>query len=360
MNPCIDPAHNAEYDIAFPGTELKSTNGVYTSPRDYASKGCGRLMKILLHADCNFDCAYCGICRRKERKSISPVEMARYFLDLNERGIVQGLFLSSGIAKNVDVIMEELIETASIIRGSGFHGYLHLKVIPGASRTDIREMARLASRISINIEAPSASRLSEIAGVKDYRQDIIKRQEWVAEEAPGRHTTQIVVGAAGESDHEILSCVDEQYRRTKPARIYYSPFRPIEGTPLSGCDPAPQWRTNRWYQLDFLMRKYGYSSDDFREIMDDDDMLLNIDPKRLIADTMPAVNVNTASYEELIRVPGIGPAGARKITNLRNGSPIRSSEKLSACGVRIRDALPFIEFGDGSIQSRLIGYDITS
>lgn len=345
-------ASAAEYDIAYPGIELKSSNGVFTTSMDHASGEC-RLMKVLLHANCRFDCAYCGMCRRKERESFSPHDMAKYFLDLHNRGVMQGLFLSSGVAYDVDVIMEQLIETGFIIRNAGFKGYLHLKVIPGASRSDIREMSRLATRISINIEAPSASRLSEIAGIKDYRQDIIKRQRWIAEEAPGRHTTQIVVGAAGENDNEILSCIGEQYRKTEPVRIYYSPFRPIDGTPLSGKKPTPRWRTNRWYQLDYLIREYGFTAEGFEEVLTDEGMLLNIDPKKLKAKSMNPVDINTAGYSELIRVPGIGLMGARRIIEGRRISGIRSTKRLAACGVRVKDVLPHIMLGDRSMQERL-------
>lgn len=318
--------------------------------------GCGRLLKVLLHGRCSYDCAYCGVRIRKGGCSATPAEVADTFLRMHREGRADGLFLSSGIpGGDVDRAMEEIVETGEILRRRGFGGYLHLKVLPGAARADIADAARVADRISINIEAPSASRLSEIAGVKDYRCDIEKRQAWVAEAMPGHHTTQLVVGAAGESDAEILSCIVGQYRRLAPARVYYSAFRPVPGTPLEGLEAAPLWRQLRLYQMDALVHFYSFSPDTIREVMDDDGFLVDADPKRLLAENLSPVEINTAPLADLLRVPGIGPVGARRICAARQKAPLTSPADLRKCGVRTRDAVPFVRFGR-EVQARLSSF----
>lgn len=321
-----------------------------------AGGGCGRLLKVLLDGRCSYDCAYCGVRTRRGGCSAPPAEIADAFLRMHREGMADGLFLSSGIpGGDVDLAMEGIVETGEILRSRGFRGYLHLKVLPGASRADIVDAARVADRISINIEAPSASRLSEVAGVKDYRCDIEKRQAWVAEAMPGRHTTQLVVGAAGESDAEILSCISRQYGRLAPARVYYSAFTPVKGTPLECREATPLWRQGRLYQVDALVRLYQFSPDLLRDVMDDDGFLPDADPKRLLARDLPPVDINTAPLADLLRVPGIGPVGARRICAVRRTAPLVSPADLRKCGVRMKDAAPFVRFGR-EVQARLSSF----
>lgn len=317
--------------------------------------GCGRLLKVLLNDRCSYDCAYCGIRTRKGGCSAGPAEVAGAFLRMHREGRADGLFLSSGIVGDVDRTMERIVETGEILRRRGFRGYLHLKVLPGAARADIADAARVADRISINIEAPSASRLSEIAGVKDYRCDLEKRQAWVAEAMPGHHTTQLVVGAAGESDAEILSCISRQYGRLAPARVYYSAFTPVAGTPLACREATPLWRQRRLYQMDALIHHYQVSPDVLRDVMDDDGFLPDADPKRVLARDLPPVDVNTAPLADLLRVPGIGPVGARRICAARRTAPLTSSSDLRRCGVRTKDAGPFVRFGR-EVQATLTSF----
>jgi predicted DNA-binding helix-hairpin-helix protein len=320
-----------------------------------AGGGCGRLLKVLLDDRCSYDCAYCGVRARRGGCSATPAGIADTFLRMHREGKADGLFLSSGIAGDVDLAMEGIVETGEILRRRGFRGYLHLKVLPGASRADITDAARVASRISINIEAPSASRLSEVAGVKDYRCDIEKRQAWVAEAMPGRHTTQLVVGAAGESDAEILSCISRQYGRLAPARVYYSAFTPVAGTPLECREAAPLWRQRRLYQVDALVHLYHVSPDAIRDVMDDDGFLPDADPKRVLAEDLSPVDINTAPLADLLRVPGIGPVGARRICAMRRKAPLVSPADLRKCGVCVKDAGPFVRFGR-EVQARLSSF----
>ncbi|MBP2145524.1 putative DNA-binding helix-hairpin-helix protein [Methanofollis sp. W23] len=321
-----------------------------------ASGGCRRMMKVLLHGRCAYDCAYCGVRTCREDCSLSPADLADLFLRMWREGRADGLFLSSGIPRGVDEAMEGIVETGEILRRRGYEGYLHLKVLPGAARADITDLARVADRISINIEAPSASRLSELAGVKDYRQDIEKRQAWVADAMPGRHTTQVVVGAAGESDAEVLECMARQYQRLAPARIYYSGFTPLPGTLLASHAPTPLWRQNRLYQADALLRLYHFTADEVAGVLDEEGFLQNADPKRLLAGGRPRVDVNHAPLADLLRVPGIGPKNARRVLAAREKAPLRSERDLRACGVRGRGVGRYVAFGDGDVQSGIFEF----
>lgn len=336
---------------------LTEAAGFDMSPRSErpARTRCCRLLKVLLCGRCSFDCAYCGVRTRREGYALSPADLAGAFLTMYREGRADGLFLSSGIPRDVDETMEGILETGEILRRRGFAGYLHLKILPGAARSDIAEAARLADRISINLEAPSASRLSEIAGVKDYRQDIEKRQAWIADAMPGRHTTQVVVGAAGESDAEILACMERQYRRFGTARVYYSAFTPLPDTPLQHHPAAPLWRQNRLYQLDALVRAYGWEAGRVAEVLDDDGYLADADPKMILARELPPVDVNAAPYSDLIRVPGIGPKGARRILTSRQVRPLRSAADLRRCGV-VHRAAPYLMFADRNVQTTLFSF----
>ncbi|MDR3101786.1 MAG: hypothetical protein LBU24_00890 [Methanocalculaceae archaeon] len=165
-------------------------------------------MRVLLEATCSFDCAYCGVCGKQNGISFTPKELSRDFLSLHHEGKVGGLLLSTGIPRgDVALGMEKLTETARLIRSDGHLGYLHLKVLPGAARTDIAELAKYATRLSINLEAPSTAHLAELATVKNYRSDLLTRHHWLAELMPGHHSTQFVVGAADETDADIYHTV---------------------------------------------------------------------------------------------------------------------------------------------------------
>ncbi|QYZ77965.1 radical SAM protein [Methanofollis formosanus] len=345
----------ARFDLCVPESE-EGKRARRMPGLSIASGRCRRMMKVLLHGRCAYDCAYCGVRTCRQDCSLSPAELADIFLKMWREGRADGLFLSSGIPRDVDEAMEGIVETGEILRRRGYDGYMHLKVLPGAARSDITDLARVADRISINIEAPSASRLSELAGVKDYRQDIEKRQTWVADAMPGRHTTQLVVGAAGESDAEVLTCIAGQYRRLAPARIYYSGFSPLAGTPLASHDPTPLWRQNRLYQADALLRLYHFSMEEVAGVLDEEGFLRNADPKRLLARERPRVDVNRAPLADFLRVPGIGPKNARRVLAAREKAPLRSERDLRACGVRGRGVGRYVAFGDGDVQSGIFDF----
>lgn len=313
-------------------------------------------LKILLEGTCSFDCAYCEICTKKKGISFTPEEMAHGFLELHRNNRAGGLLLSTGIPRgDTDLGMERLTETARLIRAGGFTGYLHLKVLPGASRSDIAEIAKYATRLSINLEAPDASHLAELATVKEYKSDLLLRHKWLSEIMPKKHSTQFVVGAANESDMDIFKTVMTSYEKYNPARVYYSAFHAISDTPLENHENTPLWRANRWYQVDALLRLYGYTRTETSPVFDDDGMLLNTDPKILLAKNIPLVNPAEANFEELIRVPGIGPVSANKILMTRDEMDVRKPSTLRSCGVVMKRALPYLSLSK-SKQLRLSAF----
>ncbi|MDV0443441.1 radical SAM protein [Methanorbis rubei] len=314
--------------------------------RNEGSGKCCNVMRILLEGTCSFDCAYCGVCGKKTGVSFTPKELAHGYLTLHRQGRVGGLLLSTGIPRgDVDLGMEKLTETARLIRSAGYRGYLHLKVLPGASRTDIAELAKYATRLSINLEAPNSSYLAEIATVKNYRSDLLTRHQWLAEIMPDRHSTQFVVGAAGESDKDIFDTVATSYEKYHPARVYYSAFYAISDTPLEKHENTPVWRANRWYQMDALLRLYGYSRGELTPAFDEEGMLLNTDPKILLAQNLSLLNPDTAEKSELLRVPGIGAVSAEAIVQTRKVQSVRNTAALRGCGVVMKRALPYLSLG---------------
>ena len=318
--------------------------------------GCNRMLKVLLHGSCSYDCAYCPVRVDRSGLAFAPRELAETFLGLYRKNLAGGLFLTSGIPYDTDDVMAELVETARILRGEGYSGYLHLKILPGARREDIREAARFADRISLNVETTGESRLRALSGIKDYTGDILKRLDWIAEAAPGRHTTQLVIGAAGETDMEIFDCVTSLYERISPSRIYYSAFQALPKTRLASRESTPAWRSRRWYQMDYLIREYGFTRTELLPLLDEGDTIPNDDPKALLARGREPVDPNTASLSDLIHVPGIGTVTAHAILQARERHAIRTPRDLGVSGSCLKRALPYLAFSGAARQVTLAGF----
>ncbi|MFQ6058783.1 MAG: putative DNA modification/repair radical SAM protein [Anaerolineae bacterium] len=312
-----------------------------------------KLLKILQSNACQKDCLYCPTRRGRDFRRIAfqPQELARLFDELHRRRLVQGLFLSSAVWGNPDHAMERIIATAEILRARyEFRGYIHLKIMPGASSAAVERAMELATRVSINLEAPNQERLARLAPGKDFEAELLAplwRAKEIAQErglAPAGLTTQFVVGPAGESDQELLSTTQRLYQEFGLARVYFSAFQPVPDTPLENHPPTPPLREHRLYQSDFLFRKYGFTIDEL--IFDAQGNLpMELDPKTLWAVSHPErfpVEVNRARKEELLRVPGIGPRSAARIVRLRRQGSFRSLGDLRRIGVVIRWAAPFI------------------
>jgi predicted DNA-binding helix-hairpin-helix protein len=311
------------------------------------------LLKTLLTNACQNDCYYCPTRASAAIRHVTfaPEEMARIFVEMLRRGKVQGLFLSSGIAGGALRTMDRLLSTAEIVRNRyGFKGYLHLKIMPGAEHSQVEAAVRLADRVSLNLEAPSAPRLARIAGKKDFEDDLLGRMRWVKQLAdyglatPAGQTTQFVVGAADESDQELLTTTDGLYRQVGLRRAYFSAFQPVRGTPLEDHPPTPVLREHRLYQADFLFRQYGFQPEEL--IFDRQGHLpLSTDPKLLWAQHHPEwfpLEVNSASREQLLRIPGIGPRAAGRLVTMRREGRLRSLEVLKAAGAVMTRAAPYV------------------
>jgi putative DNA modification/repair radical SAM protein len=312
-----------------------------------------RLLKVLMSNDCRNNCAYCATrcSSRHRRTAFTPDELSRLFVDLRSRDLAQGLFLSSAVTVSPDATMDKMLATAERLRQAHrFNGFIHLKVLPGASYDRIERAAELADRISINLEAPNAVRLSQISPDKDFATGIMTRMAWISRLA-GRpdvrckgHTTQFVVGAASEPDREILQATDRLYKSLRLSRAYFSAFQPVAGSELEGHPPTPLIREHRLYQTDFLFRRYGFRLDEL--VFDEQGNLpLDADPKRLWAERHPEafpVEVNTATRDELLRVPGIGPRSASRIIQTRMKATFHALNDLKALGVVTSRATGYI------------------
>ena len=316
------------------------------------------LLKVLLTNVCVNDCAYCAnrVGRDCPRSAFKPDELARVFTQMHQRGLVQGLFLSSGIAGNANRSMSAMVDTVEIIRRRyRFNGYIHLKILPGATFDVVEAGCRLATRISVNMEAPTAGHLARLSARKDILQGIIEPMHWVKRIVgehetlvPAGQTTQFVVGAAGESDGDLLKASANLYKDIGLRRVYFSAFKPVDDTPLEGHEATPPTREHRLYQADWLLRVYGFSADEVELALSEDGRYsLAEDPKATIAARQPwryPLDVNKASYEELLRVPGIGPTSAQRIVDVRKEHSIDSLAQLRKMRVGTGRAAGYIWF----------------
>jgi putative DNA modification/repair radical SAM protein len=320
--------------------------------------GCVSLFKVLMTNICINDCAYCINSSRRDipRTSFQPGELAQLFMDYQHKHLVSGLFLSSGIAGNPDLTMERMIQTVEILRRHyQFKGYIHLKILPGASPACIEAACRLANRVSVNIEAPTAGHLSKLSSRKDIYEGILspmrqvkKLQDQMQELVPSGQTTQFVVGAAGESDRDILNTSMALYQEIELRRIYFSAYKPVGDPGLSRVNATSPWRAYRLYQADWLLRVYKFALSEVSLALDKwGNLPLKKNPKLSIAQQQPwlfPVDINRASYDDLLRVPGIGPVAAGRIIQVRREHSISSLEQLRKLHVRYREAAPFIWF----------------
>ncbi|MEL7672295.1 MAG: helix-hairpin-helix domain-containing protein [Chloroflexota bacterium] len=314
------------------------------------------VLKAMSTTACERDCFYCPFRAGRssmKRVKFTPDEMASGFMALYRAGAVEGLFLSSGIVRGGVTSQDAILDTGAILRQKhGFRGYMHLKLMPGAQRDQVREAMRLATRVSINLEAPNAARLERIAPGKLFEQELVTPLRWVDEmrqdpdsRLRASSTTELVVGPAGESDLELLSVTDVLYRQLHLSRVYYSAFRPLVETPLADVPATDPQRQLRLYQASFLLRDYGFELEEL-PFAGQGDLPLAVDPKRAWADQSLAhqpVEINYAARAELLRVPGIGPQGADRILKARARGRLRTLDDLRAIGIRrVKRVAPYV------------------
>ena len=347
------------------GKGLGSTEGMGIC-HAYAPDGrCISLLKILMTNHCIFDCHYC-VNRKSSnvrRARFTPQEVADLTLAFYRRNYIEGLFLSSGIVKSSNHTMEQLVECARILREEhDFRGYIHLKTIPEADAELIYQAGLYADRVSINVELPTDSGLTRLAPDKDARQiegamgktksaivenkDERKRFKHAPRFAPAGQSTQMIVGADQASDADIVGKASRLYDGFGLRRVYYSAFSPIpDASAVLPLKRPPLIREHRLYQSDWLMRFYGYKASEVMQATDEDGNLpLDIDPKLAWAlkfrDTFP-VDVNRASKEMLLRVPGLGTTAVQRILASRRHRTLRLDDvaKLTQSIAKVR---PFI------------------
>jgi predicted DNA-binding helix-hairpin-helix protein len=325
------------------------------------------MLKVLQASGCERSCIYCvQRCGGQGRSlALRPEQLASAFVDLHSQGRVFGLFLSSAIHGTAAATMDRMLGTAELLRRRHrFRGYIHLKMIPGCRPDQIERAMQLATRLSVNMEAPTAAHLARIAPGKNFDTEILAPMRQVSRAiAQGRfaragQTTQLVVGAAGEADCEVARAAAWAYREMGLARVYYSALQPAPGTPVADRPPVAFGREHRLYQVDFLLRSYGFSVDEI-EFDTSGALPLDVDPKTAWARRHPErfpVEINTAPRGELLRVPGIGPRAAQRLENMRRQCRLRDVAALRAAGASWRVASPFV-LVDGKPAERQMSFD---
>jgi putative DNA modification/repair radical SAM protein len=314
-----------------------------------------RVLKVLLTNVCEKNCYYCGVRASRDvpRTSFAPEELAAAFDRMHRADLIDGLFLSSGVCAGAGRTMDHMLACVELVRSRyQFSGYVHLKLLPGASEAHIERAVQLAHRVSVNLEAPNAERLAAIAPHKHFFQELAEPMR-VAKRlidasggrlAPAGQTTQFVVGAAGEPDREILATTAQLYQELDLRRAYFSAFQPVAGTPLDSLSPTPAWREHRLYQADWLLRFYGFRYEDL--VFDTTGNLpRTADPKLMYARNHPEhfpVEVNRATREELLRVPGLGPRSISRILQWRRVGALRELSDLTRAGAVAERAAPYI------------------
>lgn len=364
---------SAKYDVscASGGTSRKSVKGGIGSAEgwgichSFAEDGrCISLLKIMLTNFCIYDCAYC-INRRSNdipRATLSVTELVNLTIEFYRRNYIEGLFLSSGVVRDPDYTMERLVRVAKELRVTHrFNGYIHLKSIPGASRELVNEAGRYADRLSVNIEIPNEQSLKLLAPEKDY-QSVFQPMSYIrqgvlqsAEErkkfrkaprfAPAGQSTQMIIGATPETDKDILNLSSALYSQPTMKRVYYSGYISVNtyDNRLPALRQPPLVRENRLYQADWLLRFYNFG---VHEIVNEEHPLLDleIDPKLSWALRNPQffpVDINTADYEMLLRIPGVGVKSAMQIVTARRYGRL-SADNLKKIGVVMKKARYFI------------------
>lgn len=332
------------------------------------------LLRILLTNACSFNCHYCPMRRDRElpRTLLRPEELVRVFLGAVRRGWCDGLFVTTGIPGRPVKVMDDLIQALELLRERhGFRGYIHVKVVPGADPAQIARITQLATRVSVNLETPCGASLAAIAPEKRFgtaldaleeaRSHVLRSRAEAAEGRPrdpihpggiAGITTQFVVGATPDTDRDLLGRVASLYRSGGVHHTQFSAFRPILNTPMEQVPETPAMREHRLYQADHLLRRYGFAAE---EVVFDrkGNLPLAHDPKTAWALAHPErfpLDVYRASYDELLRVPGVGPWAARRIVAERRSTAFRGLADLRKLGVVTTRAAGFLTLGGRRLQ----------
>lgn len=317
------------------------------------------ILKSLITSACERNCNYCCFRagRDMRRVTFKPEEMAGAVVRMTERRLIEGAFISSGIAGGGMRTQDQLIAFAEVLRFKlNYKGYLHLKLMPGAEYDQVLRSMQLADRVSVNLEGPNTKRLQSLAPQKVFLEELVQPLRWVEkirQTLPAHQgwngrwpssTTQFVVGAVGESDLELLSTFSYLNKKVRLARGYFSGFSPTPDTPFEGLPACNPWREHRLYQASFLLRDYGFDLEEM-PFQPSGDLPLEEDPKLSWARHNlyeAPLEINRADRAHLLRIPGVGPKGALAILNARRNGRLRSLNDLKALGVIANRAAPFI------------------
>lgn len=352
-------ADSAKYDVSCSssGSTRKNEGGIGNAAfsgicHSFATDGrCISLLKILMTNCCIFDCKYC-INRKSnnvKRTIFTPEEICELTMNFYRRNYIEGLFLSSGIVKSPDYTMELLIKTIKMLRYKyHFHGYIHCKAIPGANEYLLKELGGLVDRLSANIELPTENGLKLLAPNKEENK-VTKIMSYVKENqskfyVPAGQSTQMIIGATKETDLDIMTKSEALYKSYDLKRVFYSAYIPVNKDKLLPMLKTPPLvRENRLYQADWLLRFYGFK---VKDLLDEDNPNFNIlmDPKANWAlrhlNEFPK-EINTVSYYDLLKVPGIGIKTAKRIIACRKNFKITFND-LKKLGVVMKRAKYFI------------------
>ncbi len=325
---------------------------------------CVTLLKVLMTNCCVYDCKYCvNRCSNDTRRAVfTPEELAELTIQFYRRNYIEGLFLSSGVLVSPDYTTERMIRCLDLLRNHHrFNGYIHAKAIPGTSPELVTRLGLLADRLSVNIELPSEQGLASLAPnktrkaifrpmglitntLRENKEELVKYRH-TPRFAPAGQSTQMIIGATPDTDRHILSLTQGLYDKYRLKRVFYSAYVPVvENSLLPSIDTKPPLlREHRLYQADWLLRFYGFRAE---ELLDDATPNFNplVDPKCCWALNHPAffpVEINTASRETLLRVPGIGPTSVRRILYARRARKLEH-EDLRKLGVVMKRAQYFI------------------
>jgi predicted DNA-binding helix-hairpin-helix protein len=360
-------SHDAQYDLACAcgkngDGRKRGDQGKWIYPVTLPGGGTSTLFRTLISNVCSNDCKYCPLRENMDirRCILSPEQTAEAFMDYYRRRKVFGLFLSSGVIDSPDATMDRLIATAAILRSQyQYRGYIHLKMIPGASKAAIETAVRLSSAVSLNIETPGESNFSKLSDKKNYIRDIIEPIKYISElTAKGsklsrvKQTTQFIVGAAGESDSQIVKYMGGLYDRLNMHRVFFSAYQKGLGhTDLPGEQESKEGaeniftREHRLYQVDYLLRKYGFKADEIE--FEDGALSLGTDPKEYWANNHPEffpVNVNKAEKQQLLRVPGLGHITVTRLLERRSQQRLSRLSDIGKVTVLLKKAAKYITF----------------
>lgn len=359
-------SEDSQYDLACAcGTSKndrrkRGLDGKWLYPVTLPQGGYSILLKTLLSNACTNDCKYCPLRSgtNVRRCTLQPEEVASVFMEYVRRKKVFGLFLSSAVINNADYTMDEINAVARLLRyRHNFRGYIHLKIIPGASAAAIEDSLSLASAVSLNIETPGKKHFDALSSKKDYTRDIIHPLKLISKltEKGSRFsrvkcTTQFIVGASDETDSEIIEYMFGLYNRLNFNRVYFSAYQKgLENPEIPGERQSPNpektfLREHRLYQVDFLIRRYGFKGNDI--LLDQSGNLrMDKDPKEVWADSHPEyypVRINTSDRETLLRVPGLGPDTVSKILKMRQDRKITRLEALGIKGKRLKKVKSYV------------------